>query len=61
MLELYQKMYTTLFNSIDNVMEYITREMMIPETYDWNHTREILLKLQAAHQKTEDMYVNFED
>ena len=42
-------------------MEYINREMVLPEKYDWDHTREILLRLQAALQQAEDMYVNGTD
>ncbi|MDE7243633.1 MAG: hypothetical protein K2O18_06620 [Oscillospiraceae bacterium] len=61
MSQLYKKMYLSLFHATEEIMEYIFTTMMIPEIYDWNHTREILLKLQAAQQKAEDMYVDAED
>ena len=57
--EMYQKMYTSLFNDVEDVMTYINREMVVHEAYDWNHARETLLKLQAALQKCEDLYVDF--
>ena len=61
MSELHRKMYTTLFRRVEDVMAYINREMVIPEAYDWDHTREILSKLQDALQEAEDIYVNAED
>ena len=57
----YKEMYIALLNSTEEVMEYINREMVIPENYDWNHTREILCQLQAALQTAEDIYVEAEE
>jgi len=54
----YQKLYTTLFNKVEDVMTYINDSMVLKETYDWDHTREILLRLQAALQECEDIYVD---
>ena len=61
MSQLYKKMYVSLVTCMEDVIAYVSREMMIPETYDWNHTREVLLKLQAGLQKAEDIYVDAED
>ncbi|MDE7246084.1 MAG: hypothetical protein K2O18_19215 [Oscillospiraceae bacterium] len=61
MSELYKKMYLALFYGTEDVMKYINREMVIPETYDWDHTREILLRLQAAFLAAEDLYMNATD
>ena len=57
MLELHKKMYTTLFNRVEDVMTYINDEMVVKERYDWDHTREVLLRLQAALQETEEIYM----
>ena len=61
MSELYKKMYIALLNGAEEIIEYINREMLIPENYDWNHTREILCKLQASLQTAEDIYVEAEE
>ena len=61
MLQVYKRMYTTLVTSMEDVIAYISREMVIPETYDWNRTREVLLQLQAGLQKAEDIYVDAGD
>ena len=58
MSSLYQKLYTTLFNRVEDVMTFINDDMVRKETYDWDHTREILLKLQSALQECEDIYVD---
>lgn len=58
MSNLYQKLYTTLFNRVEDVMNYINDEMVLKEAYDWNHTREVMLRLQAALQECEDIYVD---
>ena len=57
---LYQKLYTTLFNHVEDVITYINSEMVIKETYDWDHIRKVMLKLQAALQECEDIYVDEE-
>lgn len=56
----YQKLYTTLFNRVEDVMTYINSEMVIKGAYDWDHTREVMLGLQAALQECEDTYVDAE-
>ncbi len=61
MSQLYTRMYTTLVTTMEDVIAYISREMVIPEIYDWNRTREVLLKLQAGLQKAEDIYVDAGD
>lgn len=61
MSELYQKLYTTLFNRVEDVMDYINSEMVMREVYDWDHTRQALLMLQAALQECEDLYVDAEE
>ncbi len=61
MSELFEKMYVSLLSSTEDVIAYISREMVIPEIYDWNRTREVLLMLQAGLQKAEDIYVDAED
>ncbi len=61
MSQLYKKMYVSLVTSMEDIIAYISREMVIPETYDWNHTREVLLALQAGLQKAEDIFVESED
>lgn len=60
MSNLYQKLYTTLFNRVEDVMTYINSEMVIKGAYDWGHTREVMLGLQAALQECEDIYVDAE-
>lgn len=60
MPNLYQKLYTTLFNRVEDVMTYINDEVVLKEAYDWDHTREALLQLQAALQECEDVYVDAE-
>lgn len=60
MSNLYQKLYTTLFNHVEDVMTYINSEMVLKEAYDWDHTREVMLRLQAALQECEDIYVDEE-
>lgn len=60
MSEQYKTLYTTLFNRVEEVMRYINSEMVLKETYDWDHTRETLLKLQAALQECEDLYAEAE-
>ena len=57
-LEMYKKMYITLVNGGEDVIKYINDEMMIPQAYDWDHTRQILLIIQQALQKAEDIYVD---
>lgn len=54
----YQKLYTTLFNRVEDVMTYINDNIVLKETYDWDHTREVMLRLQAALQECEDIYVD---
>ena len=61
MSQLYKRMYVSLVSTMEDVIAYISREMIIPETYDWNRTREILLKLHAGLQKAEDIYVDSDD
>ena len=39
-------------------MEYISSEMILKNAYDYDHTRETLLRLQSALQECEDIYVN---
>ena len=39
-------------------MEYISSEMILKNAYDYDHTREALLRLQSALQECEDIYVN---
>lgn len=56
----YQKLYTTLFNRVEDVMTYINDEIVLKEDYDWDHTREVLLRLQAALQECEYIYVDEE-
>ena len=58
MSELHQKLYATLFGSVETVMEYISSEMILKNAYDYDHTRETLLRLQSALQECEDIYVN---
>ena len=60
MPNLYQKLYTTLFNRVEDVMTYINDEVVLKEAYDWDHTRKVMLKLQAALQECEDIYVDAE-
>ena len=61
MSQVYKEMYLTLSNDMEAVMGYINREMVIPEQYSWDRTREVLLQIQAALQKCEDIYVDGED
>ena len=58
MSELHQKLYETLFVRVESVMEYISSEMILKNAYDYDHTRETLLRLQSALQECEDIYVN---
>lgn len=57
MSQLHKDMYMALLNGIEDVMEYINQEMVIPEKYGWDLTREVLFRLQAALQNAEDIYV----
>lgn len=61
MSSLYRKMYTTLFNRVEDAMAYINSEMVLKELYDWDHTREVLLKLQAALQEVEEIYIDADE
>ena len=61
MSQLYRKMYTTLFNRVEDVLACIERKMWIPQSEDWMYTREVRLKLQAALQECEDIYVGAEE
>ena len=61
MQDISQKQYTTLFTRVEETMTYINSEMVLKETYDWNHVREILLKLQAALEEAEEIYVSKEE
>ncbi len=56
----YQKLYATLFNHVEDVMIYINDDIVLKEAYDWDHTRAVMLKLQAALQECEDIYVDAE-
>ena len=58
MSELHQKLYATLFGRVETVMDYISSEMILKNAYDYDHTRETLLRLQSALQECEDIYVN---
>lgn len=60
MSALHKRLYATLFGRVEETMEYINNEIVSNNAYDWNHTREVLLKLQAALQECEDMYVDAE-
>ena len=60
MSNLYQKLYATLFNHVEDVMTYINDDNVLKEAYDWDHTRAVMLKLQAALQECEDIYVDAE-
>lgn len=60
MSNLYQKLYTTLFNRVEDVMAYINDDIVLKQAYDWDHTREVMLKLQAALQECEEIYVDAE-
>ena len=35
-------------------------DLHLKEAYDWDHTRAVMLKLQAALQECEDIYVDAE-
>ena len=56
----YQKLYTTLFNRVEDVMTYINDAIVLKEAYDWDHTRAVMLKLQAALQECGDIYTDAE-
>ena len=61
MSQVYKKMYLTLFNRMEDVMDNINQKMVIPEAYDWDHTREILFQIQAALLEAEDTYMDAAD
>ena len=61
MCQLYRKLYTTLFNRVEDVMAYMNSEMVLKEAYDWDHTREAMMKLQAALEEAEDIYITAEE
>ena len=58
MPELYKKLYITLFDRVEKVMEFTNNEMVLKNAYDWDHTREILSRLQAALQECADLYID---
>ena len=60
MSNLYPQLYATLFNHVEDVMTYINDDIVLKEAYDWDHTRAVMLKLQAALQECEDIYVDAE-
>ena len=59
--ELRRKMYTTLFNRVEDVLEHIEGKMRIPQSEDWMYTQEVHSKLVAALQECEDIYTDAED
>ena len=60
-LELHRKMYTTLFNRVEDVLKQIEEKMRIPQSEDWRYTREVHGKLVAALQECEDIYADAGD
>ena len=41
-------------------MTYINDAIVLKEAYDWDHTRAVMLKLQAALQECGDIYTDAE-
>ena len=58
MPDLHEKLYTTLFTRVEDAIAYIHSDMILKEIFDWDHTRELLLMLQAALQECEDIYAD---